>query len=57
MQMLMKKKRNMEIAQIIDSVLYEYYSEKGMNVPKWKRIEPQWWIDYLDSLGIDSRNP
>ena len=54
---LMKKKRNMEIAQIIDSALYEYYSEKGMNVPKWKRIEPQWWIDYLDSLGIDSRNP
>lgn len=47
----------MEIAQIIDSALYEYYSEKGMNVPKWKRIEPQWWIDYLDSLGIDSRNP
>ena len=47
----------MEIAQIIDSVLYEYYSERGMNVPKWKRIEPQWWIDYLDSLGIDSRNP
>ena len=57
MQMLMKRKRSMEIAQIIDNALYEYYSEKGMDVPKWKRTEPQWWIDYLDSLDIDSKNP
>ncbi len=47
----------MEIAQIIDDVLYEYYSEKGLDVPKWKRKEPQWWIEYLDSLGIDPSNP
>ena len=47
----------MEIAQIIDSALYEYYSERGMNVPKWKRTHPQWWVDYLTSLGIDPSNP
>jgi len=57
MQMLMKKKRNMEIAQIIDDALFEYYSERGKDVPKWKRKDPQWWTDYLDSLGIDPRNP
>ena len=51
MQMLMKKKRNLEIAQTIDKVLYDYYSEQGKPVPNWKvRKDPQWWIDYLDSL-------
>tara|TARA_R100001510_G_C7443244_1_gene71506 strand:- start:82 stop:249 length:168 start_codon:yes stop_codon:yes gene_type:complete len=55
--MLMKRKRNMEIAQIIDKVIYEYYSEKGKPVPCWKRKDPDWWIAYLKELGIDSRNP
>jgi len=51
MQMLMKKKRNLEIAQTIDKVLYDHYSEQGKPVPNWKvRKDPQWWIDYLDSL-------
>ena len=57
MQMLMKKKRSMEIAQIIDDALYEWYSEKGRPVPEWKKEKQQWWIDYLISLGIDPRNP
>jgi len=57
MQMLMKKRRSMEIAQIIDKSLYEYYSEKGKDVPNWKRKDPDWWIEYLNSLGIDPRNP
>ena len=51
MLMLMKKKRNMEIARIIDDTLYEYYSEKGLPVPNWKtKKNPQWWIDYLQQL-------
>ena len=51
MQMLMKKKRNLEIAQTIDDALYDHYSEQGKPVPNWKvRKDPQWWIDYLDSL-------
>jgi len=54
---LMMRKRNMEIAQTIDNALYEWYSEKGRDVPEWKRKDPDWWTEYLDSLGIDPRNP
>ena len=58
MQMLMRKKRNMEIAQTIDDALEEYYSEIGRPVPQWKRQkDPDWWRDYLISLGIDPGNP
>jgi hypothetical protein len=50
----MKRKRNMEVKQIIDDALFEYYSERGLEVPQWKMIkDPQWWIDYLKELGID----
>ena len=58
MQTLMKRKRNMETAQIIDDALEEYYSEKGLSVPNWKTNKnPQWWIDYLTELGLDPDNP
>ena len=55
---LMKRKRNMEIAQIIDEAINEYYSLQGLPVPDWKqKRNPDWWEDYLNSLGIDPRNP
>jgi len=59
MQMLMKRKRNMEIEQTIDDALYQYYVvERGEPVPNWRYMKDQeWWIDYLISLGIDPRNP
>ena len=57
MRMLMKRKRSMEIAQTIDKALEEYYSEKGLSVPEWKKRNPQWWIDYLKELNIDPSNP
>jgi hypothetical protein len=58
MRMLMKRKRSMEIAQTIDDTLEEYYSERGLPVPQWKQQkDPQWWIEYLISLGIDPNNP
>ena len=58
MQTLMKKKRSMEIAQTIDEALEEWYSERGLEVPDWKtQRNPQWWTDYLISLGIDPENP
>jgi len=48
----------MEIAQTIDDALFEYYSEKGMEVPQWKVTkDPQWWTDYLIELGLDPNNP
>jgi|TARA_Y100000022_G_scaffold58820_1_gene50398 hypothetical protein len=58
MQTLMKRKRSMEIAQIIDNALEEYYSERGLPVPNWKQQkDPQWWIDYLKELNTDPNNP
>jgi hypothetical protein len=49
----------MEIAQIIDEVLYKYYTiENGKPVPDWKVCRnPDWWKEYLISLGIDPKNP
>ena len=58
MQMLTKRKKNMEIAQTIDEVLFRYYSDRGMQVPEWKtKKDPDWWTDYLISLKIDPKNP
>ena len=55
---LMRRKRSMEIAQTIDDALEEYYSERGLSVPNWKTNKnPQWWIDYLEELGLDKNNP
>jgi hypothetical protein len=52
--MLTKRMRSMEVKQIIDEALFEYYSEKGLEVPQWRmQKDPQWWIDYLRELGID----
>ncbi|BCU94849.1 MAG: hypothetical protein CM15mV6_2220 [uncultured marine virus] len=52
MRTLMKRKRSMEIRQIINDVLHQYYVvERGMPIPRWKsNTDPQWWIDYLASL-------
>ena len=58
METLMKKKRIIEIKEIIDQTHWEYYFEKGLPVPNWKRDkDPQWWIDYLNELRIDPNNP
>ena len=59
MKTLTKRKRNLQIAQTIDEALYEYYViENDLPVPNWRYIKDQdWWIDYLESLGIDPRNP
>ena len=51
MQTLTRRKRSMEIAQIIDKAINEYYTEKGQPVPKWKlKRDPDWWIEYLRKL-------
>jgi len=55
---LMRRKRNLEVKQTIDDAIEEYYSERGLEVPNWRmRKDPEWWIDYLLSLGIDPSNP
>ena len=59
MKTLMKRKGNMEIVQIIEDSLHEYYViERGIPVPQWRqRKNPEWWTDYLIDLGIDPSNP
>ena len=58
MQMLTKRMRNMEVKQTIDDALFEYYSERGLEVPQWRmKKDPEWWTDYLLSLGLDPNNP
>ena len=52
MQMLMKRKRSMEIAQTIDNAIYEYYSEKGISVPRGKQKK----IHVVDRLFKTIRN-
>ena len=48
----------MEVAQIIDSALEEYYLDKGLPIPNWKtKKDPEWWTNYLIDLGIDPNNP
>ena len=47
----------MEVAQIIDEAIFEYYSEKNLDVPKWKtKKDPEWWTNYLIDLGMDPNN-
>ena len=51
MQTLMRRKKSIGISQKIDSILFEWYSERGMEVPNWKmKTDPDWWIDYLEEL-------
>ena len=59
MQTLMRRKKNLQIAQTIDEVLYQYYVvERGQKVPNWRYVKDQdWWIEYLKRLNIDPRNP
>ena len=59
MKTLMKRKKNLQIAQTIDESLYQYYTvERGQPVPNWRYIKDQdWWCEYLKNLGIDPRNP
>ena len=48
----------MEIARTIDDALFEWYSERGLSVPKWKqKRDPDWWTEYLKQMGIDPHNP
>ena len=49
--------RSMEIAQTIDEAITEYYSLHGLPVPDWKlKKNPDWWIEYLRSLGLSDSN-
>jgi len=43
--------KNIEISRKIDQSLWEWYSERGLEVPNWRyKKDPQWWTDYLKEL-------
>ena len=47
----------MEIKQIIDESIKEYYSIQGREVPQWRiKRDPEWWTEYLLDLGLDPNN-
>ena len=51
MQTLTRRKKSIGISQKIDSILFEWYSERDMKVPNWKmKTDPDWWIEYLEEL-------
>ena len=50
MKMLTKRIRNIEVAEKIDQALWEWYSERGREVPNWKKHQPEWWVNYLNEL-------
>ena len=59
MKILTERQKSVKISAIIDEALYQYYTiERGLEVPNWRQIKDQdWWLDYLDTMGIDRRNP
>ena len=57
MKTLMKRKKNLQIAQTIDEAINEWYSLHNLPVPDWKcKRDPDWWTEYLKELGLDPRN-
>lgn len=51
MEMLTKRMRRIEIAEVIDEAIWRWYFEHGKEVPNWKmQKDPQWWTDYLAKL-------
>ena len=58
MDVLQKRIRQLKIAEKIDEAINEYYSLQGKPVPNWKyKKNPDWWVEYLESIGIDPSNP
>ena len=59
MRMLTQRKKSLQIAQIIDDSLYQYYTvDRDLPVPNWRMIKDQdWWYQYLIDMGMDPRNP
>ncbi len=43
-----------EISETIDKAIWEWYFERGLEVPNWKmKKDPQWWVDYLKQIKND----
>ena len=58
MRILTERQKSVKVSEIIDKALYQYYVvENDLPVPNWRQIkDPEWWIQYLKDMGLDSRN-
>jgi len=55
MKTLTERMKRIEVAEIIDEAIWQWYFENGKEVPNWKyEKDPQWWTDYLEEL--DNQN-
>jgi len=51
METLMKKAKIIETKEIIEQAIWQWYFERGLDVPNWKmQKDPDWWTDYLKEL-------
>jgi hypothetical protein len=51
METLMKKAKIIETKEIIEQAIWQWYFDRGLEVPNWKmQKDPQWWTDYLKEL-------
>ena len=56
MEILTKMKRKLEIKEIIESAISNWYFENGIQEPNWKmQKDPKWWTDYLNELNNDNK--
>ena len=55
MKTLTERMKRIEVAEVIDEAIWQWYFENGKEVPNWKyEKDPQWWTDYLEEL--DNQN-
>ena len=55
METLMRKAKIIETKEIIEKAIWQWYFERGLDVPNWKmQKDPQWWSDYLRELDNES---
>jgi hypothetical protein len=51
MQMLTRRKKNLEIKEKLENAISEWYFTQGISEPNWKiQKDPQWWIDYINEI-------
>lgn len=51
MSSLKRRKELLKVKETIDMALWEWYSERELEVPRWRsNKDPQWWIDYLAEI-------
>ena len=51
METLMRKTKIIETKEIIEQAIWQWYFERGLDVPNWKmQKDPDWWTDYLREL-------